>query len=126
MIQDIYFLLIIVAFEIMVISLVYNGKKGVKVSLVLISAILFILLSLFSFQGIERNYCEHWESCGNETIEEDPPYKVICEHTEGACLDEPTILSGLGAFFSGISLFCFVMLLIFVFNFQTEDNKNWG
>lgn len=106
MIYQIYITLIIISFFLLVVSFVYDKKKGVRSSLILLAAVLFALLSVSSF-SIENTTCK--ESRSYDCPSCDRTIYYYCE-------DVPMVYEGIGYFFSGMSLYCFIMFLMFIFN----------
>lgn len=116
MIYQIYITLIIIAFLILIVSFVYNGKKGVRSSLILLAAVLFALLSVNSF-SIENTTCKESRSYDCPSCN-----KTIFYY----CDDVPMVYEGIGYFFSGLSLYCFIMFFIFIFNQNNTEGNEWA
>ena len=108
MIENIFLLLTILAYAILVTSLIYRKAKGTRMTLALISAIIFSILAVSSF-GIIPNECKD--------------YNIDCTTGVMQCQDQPIINEGLGILNGGMAIFSFIMFVIFIFNQSDHYGK---
>ena len=109
MLIQIYISLIFIAFVFLIISLWYREKPAVKTTYLLLTMILFVLLSLSS-SNIKNNHCKNYKETS-----------IDINQTEVTCQDPVYIFDqGLAVTFGGLALFSFVLFIIFVLSLLTE------